>query len=545
MNALSLLNKEITKPLITLLIPGLMIVVPIVLILYENPSFYILWNRDITLSLIAMTLISLGMGLVLEDVSSRIENSLRRLFFKKRNNFSNKNLKLVLNLDDNLYAQFKKSHYINKIKFLNKRLKVIRKEQFQIKIDLCEINKEIEKDKNRPLRFLRSLFKHPSNLENYIKGKFEDEKLKNNEQNFYRILLSYLSKELDSEKVLAVNYIDSLVTRMKFETGMISAIPVSSCLWAYLSINSFCLGHNGLLIILLIFSLTFCYLLYEAYESIASLHVYRRSIVEGEENNIHVNFFLEIINIGFKSPSQIIFSLWILSGILPSILLIFLHIIPSIDVYENLGVNDFCLRKPDIVHETIVDEGIVFNGNSGKYTNIFLDVGQNENYFPLKIRNDNNFSTLFNGFKEAGRKNIEVYGTRYDLQLNQKELMTGESIKDIQISELFNFSPNSIYILEITNNDTIEYKINYSDNKNNTKEVEFPELDRLTSDEETFKNWQTVLENSSSSDQQINEVMAKIFFTLGDEIRRMTQPKLMESLESIEVIVSEKKEEET
>lgn len=74
MNPSEFLSREIIRPLITLAIPGGVAIAPYVYLLHTNATVVNLWENHETALIFFLLVISLAVGLLLEDIGSEIEN---------------------------------------------------------------------------------------------------------------------------------------------------------------------------------------------------------------------------------------------------------------------------------------------------------------------------------------------------------------------------------------------------------------------------------------------------------------------------------------
>jgi hypothetical protein len=73
MNPSEFLSREIIRPLITLAIPGGVVIAPYVYLLHTNATVVNLWENHETALIFFLLVISLAVGLLLEDIGARIE----------------------------------------------------------------------------------------------------------------------------------------------------------------------------------------------------------------------------------------------------------------------------------------------------------------------------------------------------------------------------------------------------------------------------------------------------------------------------------------
>ncbi|WP_287736145.1 hypothetical protein [Microcystis sp. M113S1] len=89
MNPSEFLSREIIRPLITLAIPGGVAIAPYVYLLHSNDTVRGFWTTHEVAMIFFLLVISLAVGLLLEDIGAEIEKFYRDQFDPTGNTWNN------------------------------------------------------------------------------------------------------------------------------------------------------------------------------------------------------------------------------------------------------------------------------------------------------------------------------------------------------------------------------------------------------------------------------------------------------------------------
>jgi hypothetical protein len=288
MNALELLKQEFFRPILTLLIPGLIFTTPITLWLLNNPLILNLWEKNNSLSMVILVLVSIGIGLIFEDIASQIEGQLFKVLTERveREVSSKEDLRSIIFCVEDYKKSLCPRDFLRQE--AQKQLENNKKEMECISFSESEYKKSNNPDGVD--LFLQGLF---------LERKAKDKIAKNSKTEVENIFSKYLHSEIDQSKVNGVGYLNTIVLRMKFELGTLSALAFSGWIWIYLFTNIFCWPENLIWIAAICTSAVAVYLFYEGYHSVLLLHKIREVVISGVSHKIEPCFFGDILRFHF------------------------------------------------------------------------------------------------------------------------------------------------------------------------------------------------------------------------------------------------------